>query len=154
MVPFRYSTIYGVTLVHQLLNITKALSDESRVRILMFLRGRELCLCQINEVLGLATSTVSKHMSVLTQTGLVQVRKEGRWRYFRLPGDDAPRLVKECLAWLEAALAAEVAVAQDNRRVRAIEKIPCETICAASRTRGKAAPDGATERRPERASTT
>jgi len=50
----------------------------------MMLSGGELCACQIIEMLGLAPSTVSKHMSILRQAGLVETRKEGRWIYYRL----------------------------------------------------------------------
>ncbi|MHC4105048.1 MAG: ArsR/SmtB family transcription factor, partial [Planctomycetota bacterium] len=67
------------------INMTKALSDENRVRAIMMLRNGELCVCQLIEMLGLAPSTVSKHMSILRQARLVQVRKEGRRMYYRLP---------------------------------------------------------------------
>ena len=56
----------------------KALGDESRMRAILALRGRELCVCQIVELLKLAHSTVSKHMSILREAGLVQSRKIGR----------------------------------------------------------------------------
>ena len=61
------------------LAIAKALADENRARALMALGGGELCLCQIIEVLGMSPSTVSKHMSILHQAGLVERRKDGRW---------------------------------------------------------------------------
>lgn len=61
------------------INITKALAEENRVRILLALEGRELCVCQIFELLDLAPSTVSKHLSILRQARLVEGRKEGRW---------------------------------------------------------------------------
>jgi ArsR family transcriptional regulator len=64
--------------------ITKALSDPGRVRALFALRNGELCVCQIIELLGLAPSTVSKHMLILKQAGLVLSRKEERWIYYRL----------------------------------------------------------------------
>ncbi len=73
-----------------LVNVARALADESRVRALLALRGGELCLCQIIELLGLAPSTVSKHMDVLFRAGLVERRKEGRWHYFQLAGRPAP----------------------------------------------------------------
>ena len=63
--------------------IFKALSDESRLRTFHVLSRGELCVCQITELLGLAPSTVSKHMSVLKQAGLVESRKDGRWIYYR-----------------------------------------------------------------------
>ena len=62
--------------------IVKALADENRVRALMALRERELCVCEIIELLGLAPSTVSKHLSILYQAGLLESRKDGRWVYY------------------------------------------------------------------------
>ncbi|MEY4385928.1 MAG: hypothetical protein RLY20_1211 [Verrucomicrobiota bacterium] len=67
--------------------ITKARSDPGRVRILLALRKGELCVCQITELFGLAPSTVSKHLSILTQAGLTLSRKDERWVYYRLPED-------------------------------------------------------------------
>ena len=61
----------------------KALSDPNRVRALMALRNGELCVCQLVEFLHLAPSTVSKHMSILKQAGLVESRKDSRWVYYR-----------------------------------------------------------------------
>ncbi len=61
-----YDELYGACM-HSFMAITKALADENRIRILLALDGRELCVCQIIELLGLAPSTVSKHMSVLSQ---------------------------------------------------------------------------------------
>ena len=61
--------------MRETLRVTKALSDLQRVRILMLLRGGELCVCQIVEVLALAPSTISKHLSLLSAAGLVDWRK-------------------------------------------------------------------------------
>ena len=76
--------------MRELLAATKALADENRLRVVSALDGRELCLCQIVELLGLATSTVSRHMSILHQARLVESRKDGRWTYFRLAEDASP----------------------------------------------------------------
>ena len=69
--------------MREFMNITKALADENRVRTLLALRKGELCVCQITELFGLAVSTVSKHLSILYQAGLVESRKDGRWIYYR-----------------------------------------------------------------------
>ena len=53
--------------------------------MLLALRGGELCVCQITELFGLAASTISKHLSILYQAGLVDSRKEGRWIFYALP---------------------------------------------------------------------
>ena len=60
----------------EFLNIIRAIGDENRLRAIMALRTGELCVCQIVELLQLAHSTVSKHMSILKQAGLVAFAQE------------------------------------------------------------------------------
>ena len=66
------------------LRVFGALSDENRVRMLLALRHGELCVCQLIELMGLSPSTVSKHLSILRDAGLLDSRKEGRWVYYRM----------------------------------------------------------------------
>lgn len=87
------------------MNITKALADENRIRMLLALRPGELCVCQITELFGLAPSTISKHLSILFQAGLVESRKDGRWIYYQLPGQHAPAVVRDALQWVQRSLA-------------------------------------------------
>ena len=57
----------------EFMNITKALADENRVRILLALHGRdELCVCQLIDLLQLAPSTVSKHLFILRNARLIK----------------------------------------------------------------------------------
>jgi len=111
------------------LNTTKALADGNRVRIVMALQEQELCVCQIIELLGLAPSTVSKHMYILRQAGLVQARKEGRWMYYRLPARKAPKLVREAIAWVRRHLAETAEMAQDRKKLQRILAVNPETLC-------------------------
>jgi ArsR family transcriptional regulator len=60
--------------MRNLMTVIKALADENRVRILLAVQGRELCVCQIVELLGLAQSTVSKHVSILHQASAVSIQ--------------------------------------------------------------------------------
>ena len=62
----------------------KALSDPSRVRALKLLEKRELCVCELQVLLGLAQSTVSKHMKTLEDAGLVESERQGTWIIYRL----------------------------------------------------------------------
>lgn len=62
----------------------RALSDESRMRILWMLEERYLCVCEIQEGLGLSQSTVSRHMQVLEETGFVVSERDGPWKNYRL----------------------------------------------------------------------
>lgn len=109
--------------------ITKALSDENRTRVLMSLRNGELCVCQIIEMLSLAPSTVSKHLTILHQAGLVESRKQGRWIYFRLPDKDSSPRACEAIQWLQQSLADDPRVAQDAKRLKAIRKMSREDLC-------------------------
>ena len=111
--------------------ITKALSDENRVRALMALKGRELCVCQIIELLGLAPSTVSKHMSILANARLVESRQDGRWRYYRLAGDEAQDEVQEAIAWTFNSLSKSPRIQRDAERLKEILKINPEVLCKA-----------------------
>ena len=115
----------------EFLNISKALADENRVRALLALEGRELCVCQIIELLGLAPSTVSKHMSILKQAYLVAGRKNGRWMYYRLADDQASPEIKEALKWVCRTLANDPQVQKDAGRLKEILKIDPKELCRA-----------------------
>lgn len=108
------------------LRVTKALSDGQRIRIMMLLRGGELCVCRIVEVLALAPSTVSKHLSILNEADLVEVRKDGRWAYYRLAQGEARKTVRPVLKWLEDMLGGNETVIRDGQKLADIlEKAGC-----------------------------
>lgn len=60
-------------------NIFDALSDKSRLRIIKMLHRKLLCVCEITEILKLALSIVSKHLSILRDAGLITDEKNGKW---------------------------------------------------------------------------
>ena len=111
------------------LAITKALADPNRVRMLLALRRGELCVCQITELFGLATSTVSKHLSVLHHAGLILSRKSERWVYYRLPDKSAAVAVREALDWVHKSLARTDEAAADGKRLAKIVKMDLSEIC-------------------------
>ena len=109
--------------------VVKALADEHRTRVLMFLGQGELCVCQIMETLDLAPSTVSKHLTILHQAGLVESRKEGRWIYDRLSGRKASACVRGAIRWLRDCLADDPRTAQDARKVEAVRRMKLDELC-------------------------
>jgi ArsR family transcriptional regulator, arsenate/arsenite/antimonite-responsive transcriptional repressor len=109
--------------------ITKALADEQRVRMLLALRRHELCVCQIVSLVGLATSTVSKHMSILKQARLVESRKDGRWIYYRLPSDDLPPMVQQAMGWMFEHLADDPRIERDQQRLEEICAVDPQQLC-------------------------
>jgi len=64
------------------LRIMKALSDPNRVRALKLLENRALCVCEIQEALGIAQPTVSSHMKILEDAGLVNKERQGTWMIY------------------------------------------------------------------------
>lgn len=82
------------------LQTSKALADGNRLKIMAaLLEHEELCACQITEFLEIAGATASRHLSILSNAGLVECRKEGRWMHYRLSiTDDLLR------AWLSNSL--------------------------------------------------
>jgi ArsR family transcriptional regulator len=111
------------------LAIAKALSDANRVRMLCALRGGELCVCQLIDLLRLAPSTVSKHLSIMSQAGLIESRKDGRWVYYRLPRkparDGAAGMTRETFK----ALRGDAMVAEDEARLAQIRQSDLEARC-------------------------
>jgi DNA-binding transcriptional ArsR family regulator len=75
--------------------IFKALSDINRLKIVQLLKEGELCACELTFVLSNSQSTVSHHLSVLKNAGLIKERKEGKWSYFRLSDGAIIELLKQ-----------------------------------------------------------
>jgi len=118
-----------ITEMRRFMSLTKALADENRVRIILALRKRELCVCQVTELLALAPSTVSKHLSILFQAGLLESRKDGRWIYYRLPDPSAPVVVREALDWAHKAVKGHSRVIEDGRRLERILQADPADLC-------------------------
>ncbi len=110
-------------------SIARAVADENRVRILVSVKGRELCVCQIVELLGLAPSTVSKHLSILKQAYLLDSRRDGRWTYYSRPREAASPVVENALSWIDRCTAGDPVLKDDAKKLKAITKKNLEEIC-------------------------
>ena len=118
--------------MEQTLNITKALADGNRLRVIMALTHYdELCVCQITEMLGHATATVSRHMSVLQNAGLVKSRKEGRWVYYGI----SQSFPLQLLQWLKDAVGNTEEIARDKEKLRTILSDGLDALCRTQRQR-------------------
>ena len=115
--------------MREFMRITKALADENRVRVVLALKAGELCVCQISEMFGLAASTISKHLSILYDAGLIESRKEERWVYYRLPGKEATPAVREAIDWVQKSLGGTLQAVEDHKKLKQILKEDPTTIC-------------------------
>jgi ArsR family transcriptional regulator len=71
--------------MNEIVKVFKALADPNRLRIMLLLRRRELCVCELMFVLGMEQSRVSHHMRVLREAGIAEDVREGRWIIYRIP---------------------------------------------------------------------
>lgn len=89
----------------EFIRVMKALSKPNRVKILKILQKGPLCVCDIRSALGIAQPTVSNHLKVLEEAGLVASRKDGLWVHYRLSdGGSSPyaaSLLGQLRHWLE-----------------------------------------------------
>jgi ArsR family transcriptional regulator len=75
----------------EFIKVMKALSDPNRVKLLKMLQKRMMCVCEIQAALGIAQPTVSKHLKILEDAGLVGREKDGLWVNYSLSnGSQSP----------------------------------------------------------------
>ena len=74
----------------------KALGDENRIRILKLLRGGEKCACKLLEELNISQPTLSHHMKILCDAGIVAGRREGKWMHYSIHAEGC-RMAKDIL---------------------------------------------------------
>jgi ArsR family transcriptional regulator len=98
-----------------------AFAHPTRLRILNLLQHhKEICVCDLCEVLGDPQPKVSRHLAILRRVGLVEVRSEGKWKFYELAQPRTPlhrtltRCVRTCLADLDP-------LAVDRKRLAAVE---------------------------------
>ena len=107
----------------------KAAGDPTRTRILKLLEQGELCVCQVQAVLGLAPSTVSKHLAILKAAGLVDDRREGKWIHYGLAATSRNPHGGPILALLRGPLDREPRIVADLRRRRQVTRVPVTDLC-------------------------
>jgi len=100
--------------MEDLLGVFKALSEETRLRILKLLEREELCVCDIVAALGMVQPKVSFHLSALKEAGFLKDRKQGRWTHYRL--DDSDFFRRSLLLSVFDRIPKE-AVAEDRKRL-------------------------------------
>jgi DNA-binding transcriptional ArsR family regulator len=113
--------------------VFKALADENRLRAAAALLDRELCVCQISELLGLAPSTISKHMTILKDAGIVVSTKRGRWVFYRISRETPSALPSTLLPHVLRRIAESGRGRNDVKRLAKILEIDPEILCERQR---------------------
>lgn len=101
----------------------KALSDRNRLRILKLLQTRpSLCVCEITEVLGCSTPTVSNHLGILSEAGLVDSEKDGRWVHYRLVREPKSPEAASLLPLLQYWMSEDDQVRADRAKLKTVSR--------------------------------
>ena len=118
-------------MLKEFIKTSKALSDETRVRIVSLLTRNELCVCQLMEILGMGQSTVSKHLGILRNAGLIEAEKRGTWAFYRLSRDKANRHGADFIRILSSLPKDDPLMQADEKKVKQVNKkgiTYCNTI--------------------------
>jgi ArsR family transcriptional regulator len=106
--------------------VFKALGDPNRIRIVKMLEVKELCVCEVREVLGLSTSTVSKHLSILRDADLIVDSKDGKWVNYKLNERADLPLVRAQVMLMKKFFKDDEQVRSDQRKLHTVSR---ESIC-------------------------
>ena len=109
----------------RLVNIMKALGEENRFRIVMMLRERPLCVCEVCSVLDISLSTVSSHLKQLTQAGILNSEKDGRWVKYALKEEP---FIRKLLEQVRREVAEESQLEKDRLEIQKVDPATCAAL--------------------------
>ena len=108
----------------------KALSDETRLRILNILLERECCVCEVMQALDISQSRASRNLGALYDTGFLKLRKDGLWSLYSIDWEGATGYFPDVVAAVGRALEDSQMVARDRERLRRAKRVG---VCCAER---------------------
>jgi ArsR family transcriptional regulator, arsenate/arsenite/antimonite-responsive transcriptional repressor len=109
-------------MIEEKTKIFKALSDPNRLRILKMLQTKSLCVCEITDVLQLATSTVSKHLSILKSTGFIIETKDGKWVNYLINPRPSDARISSVLSTLDFWISDDQMIISDKQKVQKVDR--------------------------------
>jgi ArsR family transcriptional regulator len=109
--------------MRELIKAFKALSDETRLRILNLLLERECCVCEVMQVLNISESRASRNLSFLYDAGFLKLRREGLWALYSINGEDLKPHYLDLLESVKKALESNEVAFQDRLRLRNAKRV-------------------------------
>jgi ArsR family transcriptional regulator, arsenate/arsenite/antimonite-responsive transcriptional repressor len=101
----------------------KALSDKNRLRIIKMLQVKPLCVCEITEILGLAASTVSTHLSILKNAGFIKDYKEGKWINYSINKENKEPEIASLVTAMHFMLEEDEVVIADRQKLGYVDRL-------------------------------
>ena len=109
--------------MHDLEKAAKALSDESRLRILNLLLERECCVCEVMQVLDISQTRASRNLNLLFDAGFLKVRREGLWAYYSIDKSNLEDYLSPLLKAVELGLANNKIAALDREHLKLAQRL-------------------------------
>ncbi len=109
--------------MRKLTKLFKALSDESRLRVLNLLQERECCVCEVMQVMEISQSKASRILSTLYDTGLLKLRREGRWALYSIDTDQTKDYVNDILSGIRLSFENNPVAKEDLERLKKAERV-------------------------------
>jgi len=109
--------------MRELIKATKALSDETRLRILNILLERECCVCEVMQALNISQTRASRNLSTLYDAGFLRLRKEGLWSLYSIDREGMPPYLPELIEAVKKALEGNKVAARDRERLMRAERV-------------------------------
>ena len=111
--------------MQDLIKAMKALSDETRLRILKILLERECCVCEVMQALDISQSRASRNLGILQDAGFLKVRRDGVWTVYSVDWETANRYTTSLAKLLRDSPISNEALAQDKERLKhAVRVVP------------------------------
>lgn len=123
--------------MYNLVKAAKALSDETRLRILNLLLVRECCVCEVMQVLDISQTRASRNLNLLHDAGFLEVRREGLWAYYSIDRSGLKDYMSLLLNAVEAGLKDNNQVSVDCEHLKEVERLGPE--CCIEKVTGKTA---------------
>ena len=116
----------------QLIRVFKALSDETRIRILNVLTERECCVCEVMQALEISQSRASRNLSALYNAGLLKLRRDGLWALYSIDKEAVTKYYPNLIETVRESLKGNDIALLDKQRLQHSERVgpACLTVCS------------------------
>ena len=106
-----------------LIKVMKALSDETRLRILRVLLEKECCVCEVMQALDISQSRASRNLGILQDAGFLRARRDGLWMVYSVDWESANRYAASLAELLKGSPISNEVLAQDRERLSRAQRI-------------------------------
>jgi len=125
--PYRVYYLYDGAIerfyMQELVKIAKALSDETRLRILNILLERECCVCEVMQALDISESRASRNLRILYDTGFLRLRKDGLWSFYSIDRENTTEYTADLIEAVRMALADNKLLQKDIERLKKAQRL-------------------------------